>query len=58
MIKLRLVLDVDYVPDGTSQEELEAILKGIADSAANDGRMTGDTRAIVDSWHARVEDLE
>jgi hypothetical protein len=58
MTKLRLVLDVDYIPDGTSKERLEEMLKDIASYAADRGLMTGDTAAYVDSWHARVEDRE
>ena len=58
MIKLRLVLDVDYEPGSTSKEELEAMLKDIPNYAAGVGLMSGETDAEVDSWHARVEDSE
>ena len=58
IVKLRLVLDIDYIPDGTPKEELERMLKAIPDRAAEDGLMTCDTRAMVDSWSTRVEDRE
>jgi len=52
--KLRLVIDVDYLNNGEAEETLEHLLKSIADSAANDGLMTGETSAEVDTWTAKV----
>ena len=58
IVKLRLVLDVDYIPNGVSKTYLENILESIADKAAGDGLMTCDTNAMVDTWHARIEERE
>ena len=55
-IKLRLILDVDYNPNGVSRDYLENLLDGIAQSAASDGLMTGETEAEVVSWNATVEE--
>lgn len=55
--RLRLTLDVSYTPNGVSVTELETMLRAIADHAAGDGLMTGDTPAEVDEWKATVDVL-
>ena len=57
-LKLRLVLDVDFVSNGTPRETLEANLKRICDRAADEGLISAQTEAEVDSWHCRVEGRE
>jgi len=52
--KLRLVIDVDYFNNGEAEETLEHLLKAIAAKAANDGLMTGETPAEVETWTAKV----
>ena len=54
IIKLRLIVDIDYIPNGVSEDALEGMLKSIVDRAANDGLMTGATPAEVDTWTAKV----
>jgi hypothetical protein len=56
ILKLRLIVDVDYVPNGVSKDALEDMLKSIVDRAANDGLMTGETPAEVDTWTAKVSE--
>ena len=56
ILKLRLVLDVDYDPNGVGKDELEGMLYSIADHAANVGLMSGETPATVNMWQARVEE--
>ena len=57
IVKLRLVLDVDYIPNGVSQYTLKDMLvEGIANRAAGEGLMTCATAAEVKRWHAHVED--
>lgn len=56
-IKLRLVLDVEYDPQGETPESLSEMLADIAKRAASNGQMTGDTPAEVDEWRFKVEDV-
>ena len=57
-MKLRLILDVEYKPRGTSKEELEDYLEGIVITAINRGNITGDTGAIVINYEYDVQTLE
>lgn len=54
-ITLRLTLIVTYQPNGTPTKELYDMLKAIANDAANNGTMTGETPAEVETWHSQVE---
>lgn len=54
-IKLRLILDVTYDPNGTDIETLKDMLADVADRAANDGLLTGSTSAEVDAWNCDVK---
>lgn len=57
-VKMRLVLEVEYVPNGTTKKCLTEMLKAIADRAYDNGLMTDDTPAEVDKWTANVEAVE
>jgi hypothetical protein len=57
LVKMRLTLDVSYQPNGVSAEALADLLRAIADSAAGDGLMTGETEAEVDTWECKVQEL-
>lgn len=54
-ITLRLTLTVTYQPNGTPSRDLYDMLKAIAADAANQGGMTGETAAEVETWSAQVE---
>ena len=54
VVKLRLVLDVDYIPNGTDPKLLQGMLLTLADRAAGVGLFTGDTSAEVDRWSAKA----
>lgn len=49
-ITLKLVLTVTFKKNGVSDEELKENLRAIADRAAGDGLMTGETEAEVIVW--------
>lgn len=57
-IKLRLVLDIDYIPNGVTKAYLEYMLKKMIDHTAGEGLMTLDTPAEVETWHVAVEDRQ
>jgi hypothetical protein len=50
-MKLTLTLTVEYNPDGTKAEELKALLDQLVQEAVNNGRLTGETPATVESYH-------
>ena len=54
VIKLRLVIEVDYTPNGATVGELTDLLKSIGERAANDGQLTGETPAEVETWTSKV----
>jgi len=58
MIKLRLTLDVDYVPHGVSKASLKNLLYNLVHRGLGDGMLTCETDAEVDSWCNRVEERE
>jgi hypothetical protein len=49
-MKLRLTFDLNYTPNGVTEAELRQMLAQIAIDAINDGRLTGDTEAAVESY--------
>ena len=57
-IKLRLTLDVEYIPNGASLRELKSTLEAITRFAADKGLMTGDSPAEVDDWKFKVEKVK
>lgn len=65
IIKLRLILDVDYeIPDGTPEEQrqhakdMAARLDELPSKIAGDGLLTGDSDVVVDTWDHRVHTRE
>lgn len=54
-LRLRLILEVEYNPNGVSEEYLRHKLGYIATAAAGDGLLTGDSEADVEMWISKVE---
>ena len=54
-MKLRLILDVDYAPNGVPKEDLIWMLESVARQASH-GLLTQDTPAEVNEWDYRVEE--
>lgn len=57
-IKLRLVLDVEYIPNGESVETLKDQLTGVVVEALNYGGFTGETAAEVETHSFTVEEIK
>lgn len=57
-IKLRLTLDIAYIPNGESLASLKDRLVQIGENAANLGLMTGDGPSEVDKWTQSVVQIE
>jgi hypothetical protein len=55
---MRLVLDVDYDPNGVPDQVLADMLHGVVRAATNHGWLTGGTPAEVDGYTARVEQVD
>jgi len=53
-MKLQLVLTVDYGQSSITREQAKANLEYIAQHAASEGLMTGDTEGEVASWRSEV----
>jgi uncharacterized protein YqgV (UPF0045/DUF77 family) len=58
MAILRLTIDVDYIPHGTSERELRDILERAAEYLEQVGMLTGETEAEVAEWQYQVEALK
>ena len=56
-VKLRLTLDITYDLNGVDDGVMRENMKDIANRAAGDGLMTGETAATVDEWTAKVEKI-
>ena len=56
-MKLRLILDVDYEPNGVPKEDLVLMLESVARQASH-GLLTQDTPAEVNEWDYRVEETD
>ena len=57
VVKLRLVLEVEYETNGVSDAELCGFLTGIANHAANVGALSGESAAEVIEWNAWTEEV-
>ena len=55
MRKLRLVLDVSYNENGVPEEDLRWLLGNVVMHATNEGLLTGESEAEVESYEYRVE---
>jgi hypothetical protein len=54
-IRAKLILDVTYVPGTTHAEEVRSLLQAAGDHLANEGLLTGDGPAEVESWSVHVK---
>lgn len=57
-MKLRLVLEVEYEPNGLPEAYLHANLTRMVDNAMGEGQLTEDSPAEVTSWSAHVERID
>lgn len=55
-MKLSLVVEVDYEPNGMTADDLKGMLRAVADTAASEGMFTCDSPATADSWKVDVID--
>lgn len=46
-VKARLILDVDYLPNGVDPTVLLGLLRSVVDRALAEGQLTGTTEAVV-----------
>lgn len=58
IVKLRLIVDVDFAPCGAKKEDLEAALKAGITHLADNGMLSGNLMAEVDDWSMKVGDRE
>jgi hypothetical protein len=57
MVRLQLVIDVEYDLHDTPQKDLECLLNDIPQRIAGEGLFTGNTSAEVEMWKAHVEEV-
>lgn len=53
-IGIRLIVDVQYVPNGVSIEELRQRIQEMCQRAIGEGMLTGSLDAEVESWSAKT----
>lgn len=53
-MNFQLVIDVEYEPNGESEETIRRLLDRAAFDLAGHGALTGETAAVVASWKHRV----
>jgi hypothetical protein len=56
--KLRLVLDVEYTPNGVSKQWLKNNLTEMVKHAAGEGLFTGESAAETETWSHRIEEVD
>ena len=56
VIKYRLVLDVDFDPQGTSKKDLKHNLYRVVRNALNNGLFSGETEATLDTYKFSVKE--
>lgn len=54
LTKLRLILDVDFDPQGVDRDTLVRQMHDVVNRAVNDGTLTGDTPATVEHYNFKV----
>lgn len=54
-MRIRGILTLTITYDDTSVEEVQDLLRDIAEHAANNGLMSGEGPAVVDSWHTDIQ---
>jgi hypothetical protein len=57
-IKLRVTIDVVFTPHGETAQQLMNILKGLGDDANDEGKLSGESNAEVDSYKVKVEEVQ
>jgi hypothetical protein len=57
-MKLRLILDVEYLSNTTNENQLRAMLTHMVNHAVSVGGLTGETDAEVEAWDMRIHRLE
>jgi hypothetical protein len=57
-MKLCLTIEVEYAPNGTTLQGLKDMMHAVADRAAGEGMLTGETPAVVEGWKASVEEVK
>ncbi len=55
MIGIKLTVKVWYEPHGTPESDLQDALYNVIAGAANNGLLSGETEAEVETWSANVE---
>lgn len=53
-MRIKLVLTVDYDPNGVNDAELRRQLDSMIARAVGNGELTGESAAIVDTWHVEI----
>lgn len=53
-MKLRLTLDVEYIPNGVDAQWLKDNLMNVASRAIGEGLLTGDSEAEVETYLIKV----
>lgn len=54
----QLTLTITYKPNGVPDDQLKGMTGAIAEFAANEGLMTLDTEAEVDTWDSTVKQIK
>lgn len=57
-VKYRLVLDVEFDPQGTTPEDLKRNLFQVIKDATNNGTLTGETPATVEHYAVSVKRID
>lgn len=57
-LKLRLVLDVEYEPNGVSERHLRGQLEFMVENAMSNGLVTGETDAEIENWDMRINRVD
>ena len=57
-VSLEMTLQVEYIPNTTSKDELKRLLEDAASHLASRGLLTGESDAEVKTWIANVRDDE
>ncbi len=57
-MKARLILEIDYEPNGTTRDELRSLLQAAVDHMMSRGMITGETPAEVNTHRVEIEDPE
>ena len=54
-VTFRLILDVEFDPQGTHPDDLRRNLHQVVRDAVNNGTLTGETPATVETWDCVIE---